>query len=278
MNWGTLTAVVAKKIVVTEPIEEKTAAETASPPDEPITKAEPDTTEEPTEIPSPNTSKDTPGDTLESTPSEPTEDFADSGVPGQPENYQQIRARTLPTLLPSRHAQRAMKLPHRGSYLRSLSKWVRRRRRAVALLGMAAIVIIVGITAAHLFAKSSSNPLPQSLQQEVNFTLYYPHSRVGKYEYIAGSGAYTDGKLTYELGAGGPIIRISEQALSVQAPDLHQLPGFSVLQTPTGQAAIGASGNVLNGVVIAHKTLIILNGLGGVSRQDFTKTINNLGP
>ena len=149
-------------------------------------------------------------------------------------------------------------------------------RLYLKLVAGAVVVVVVVLAALAIFNRPAANPLPEALRKEVNFTLYYPHSKVGNYKYITDSGSYTGGKLTYELGAGDAVIRISEQALTVKAPDLHGLKGFSVFKAPAGQAAVYSNEGVLNGVIVTDKTLIILNGLSGVSMQDFTKTINSL--
>lgn len=234
---------VAKKIVVTESVEEEAAARVAPEANESDTAPEP--------------SLESPNYVSEASPPPPTpaENIASSGS----SPWQVRKPRVLPRLI---------------SPLGSLLRGIKRRRWTVALVGLA---VIVGIAVGHVLTKPASNPLPKSLQQEAKFPVYYPHSSVGKYKYVADSGNYVGGKLTYNLGAGAPVIRITEQALTVKAPDLHKLQGFSVFQTPAGQAAVGASGNVLNGILITDKTLIILNGLSGVNRQDFTRTISSLG-
>jgi len=132
-----------------------------------------------------------------------------------------------------------------------------------------------------LIHPARNDPLPQPVKQAVKFPVYYPQSTTTGYNFLAGSSDYTGGKLTYSVGSGnagdgGPYIRVSEQALSGQGPDLTKLPGFSTFQAPAGKAAVGTSGDVINAVLVTKKTLIILNGLDGVTQHDLTQVVNSM--
>lgn len=236
----------AKKIAVTEPVEEA-PVKAASPPDEPVIKEE--------------------------VKQEPLPDVPEPG-PQKPKVAPRYESKSLDRL-----ASGPRPLLHLDSHARGLARRAKYRSRAIGILGIVLVLVIVG---AYMLMKpaSSTNPLPQAVQQKADFTLYYPRSSTGEYKYLDGSSSYTGGKLTYNLGSssGGPFIHVSEQALSVQPPDLHKLQNFSVFQAPAGEAAVGANGNILNGVLIANKTLVILNGLGGVSMQDFIQIINDMQP
>lgn len=247
LNWDTLTPMVVKKIAVTEQSEEAPANETPAP-DEHDTKDESLSDEAPTDAPEPGPHE-----------SSETEDRPELQPLGQP-----VRKSGLPRRL--------------SFFIRNRLKRIKLQRRALVLLGG---VIIIGIaigTVLLIKSANSSNPLPEAVKHKVKFTLYYPRSGTGKYKYLPGSSGYASGKLTYNLGANGRLIHVSEQALSVNPPDLHALKNFSVFKAPAGEAAVGANGNVLNGVLIANKTLIILNGLGDVSMQDFIQVINDMQP
>ena len=246
---------VAKKIAVIEQSDESPAS-VASPPDESPVK----TASLPDE---PDIQEETKGKPL-----------ADIRRPGllQSEAVRPYESRSLDRLASS--PRPLLKL---ASYTRNSGQSIKRRLRIAGLTGVALLLLIGGVYVL-IKSTSSANPLPKSVQQKVDFTVYYPKSSTGEYKYLDGSSSYASGKLTYNLGSGGPLIHVSEQTLSVQPPNLHDLQNFSVFQAPAGEAAVGANGNVLNGVLIANKTLIILNGLGGVTMQDFIQTINNMQP
>ena len=253
---------VAKKIAVTEESEEALVG-VASLPEEPDTKpVEPDTKEEVKQEPR--------TDIPEPSPPKPEADHQEADHHYGPELSDRLASKP-------RKSKKSKPLLRVASSARGLGRWMKRRPRTAGVLGVILILLIAGV---YLLIKptSSSNPLPKPLQQQVNFTVYYPTSRTGDYQYLPDSSSYAGGKLTYNLGTGGPLIHVSEQALSVQPPNLHDLQNFSVFQAPAGEAAVGVSGNVLNGVLIADKTLIILNGLGGVNMQDFIQTIDNMKP
>lgn len=154
-----------------------------------------------------------------------------------------------------------------------------RRRYQVAAIAVMAILVTVGI---YLLLKPN-NPLPKADTKLAKFTVYYPHSNGSGYTYVPGSASFTAGQLTYSLepkntrvGAGGPIIRITEQALSGQGPNLSALTNFTLMKVPAGHAAIGNNGTIINGVIVTKKTLIILNGLDGAPRTALTQIMKSM--
>ncbi len=145
------------------------------------------------------------------------------------------------------------------------------RRYQLIAIGIMLILVITGI---YLLLEPS-NPLPKADIRLAKFKVYYPKSNTSGYIYISGSANFAAGQLTYSLepknsyvGAGGPIIRITEQALKGEGPNLSALTNFTLLKEPAGNAAVGNNGAIVNGVVVTKKTLIIVNGIDGATKQD----------
>ena len=157
------------------------------------------------------------------------------------------------------------------------------RFKKVPLILIIGVVVLVAIVGVYLL-KKPSNPLPASVTQKVTFSVYYPKPNSSGYGYSTGSGSYAAGKLSYSLvpknttrtEGNGAFVRVSETAIQGQGPDLHLLPNFSVFQVPAGEAAVSPDGQVINGVIVTKKTMIILNGLGGVRRQDLIQIMNSM--
>lgn len=149
-------------------------------------------------------------------------------------------------------------------------KMYRRRYQLAAI----AIMLILVISGVYLLLEPT-NPLPKADMRLAKFKVYYPKSNTSGYTYISGSANFTAGQLTYSLepknshvGAGGPIIRITEQALKGKGPNLSALTNFTLLKEPAGNAAVGNNGAIVNGVIVTKKTLIIVNGIDGATKQD----------
>lgn len=259
-----------KKIVVIEQAGGETVTSSSTPLDKPTTDettADKITADEPTN--SEPIEKEEPKE-----PEEPNDVSAEVSVesepnPGGPETLKQ-KARKA-------HAPAPL-----ITYIRKFLKVKKLRlHRKTVVVGLVIILVLVGIYLIVKPTSSQSNPLPASVKQRVKFSLYYPQSPADGYKYLAGSSNYISGKLTYNLGPGStsdgnPVIRVSEQALVGQGPDLNKLPNFSIFQAPAGQAAVGTNGDVVNGVLVTHKTLIILNGLNGVTENELKQAIDNM--
>lgn len=255
-----------KKIVVVEQAEEEAVASSPPPLGDPIddeTTANEITTAEPTTDESIEEESKEPNDVSAEIPVEPEPHLDQPETPDH-----KARKASAPALL----------FVHIRNILKAIKPRLRRETVGVSL---AIILVLAGI---YLIAKPSSsysNPLPTSVKHKAKFSLYYPQSTANGYKYLTGSSNYINGKLTYTLGPGStldgnPVIRVSEQALVGQGPDLSKLPNFSIFQTPAGQAAIGTNGDVVNGVLVTNKTLIILNGLNGVTANELKQAIDSM--
>lgn len=158
-------------------------------------------------------------------------------------------------------------------------KKVKVGRRAL----IAGVVVIVVVAGGLYFLNSKYNdPLPTTVTKQVGFKVYYPQSSDNEYKLAPQSASYADGKLSYSVTlpshseGASPFIRVSETALVGKGPDVTQLPNFKVFDAPAGKAAVSPNGQVLNGVLVTNKTLVILNGLGGVTQQDLMQFIKSM--
>jgi hypothetical protein len=145
------------------------------------------------------------------------------------------------------------------------------------------VVLLIAIFGGLYLLLTPNNPLPKKDTQLAKFKVYYPKSNSSGYAYAAGSASFTAGQLTYSLtpknthvGAGGPVIRITEQALSGSGPNLNALTDFTIMKEPAGNAAVGNNGTIVNGVIVTKKTLIILNGIDGASKQDLLQIMKSM--
>lgn len=145
------------------------------------------------------------------------------------------------------------------------------------------LVLLIAIVGGLYLLLKPTNPLPKADTQLAKFKVYYPKSNSSGYTYAPGSAGFTAGQLTYSLtpknshvGAGGPIIRITEQVLSGSGPNLNALTDFTVMKEPAGNAAIGNNGVIVNGVIVTKKTLIILNGIDGATRQNVLQIMKSM--
>lgn len=155
------------------------------------------------------------------------------------------------------------------------------KRRSVVLISLAVLAVVIGIY--FLVKPSYTTPLPKSVTQQASFKAYYPQSSDNTYAYAPNSASYVDGKLSYTIvlknahtEGASPFVRVSETALVGKGPDLTQLPNFTVFNAPAGKAAISPDGQVLNGVLVTDKTLVILNGLGGITRPELMQIIKSM--
>lgn len=145
------------------------------------------------------------------------------------------------------------------------------------------IVLLVAIGGGLYLLLKPNNPLPKTDTKLAKFTVYYPKSNGSGFSYASGSASFTAGELTYSLepknspvGAGGPIIRINELAIKGTGPNLNALTDFTLMKVPAGNAAIGNNGSILNGVIETKKTLIILNGLDGTTKQQLLDVMKGM--
>lgn len=172
--------------------------------------------------------------------------------------------------------------PHQGSKFNALKpKRATFGRRSLVIVALVVIVLVAG--AYFLLKPSYSIPLPKSVTQQATFKVYYPQSTSNAYTYAPNSANYAAGKLMYTVTlkkahteGASPFVRVSEQPLVGKGPDLNLLPNFTVFNAPAGKAAISPDGQVLNGVLVTDKTLVILNGLGGVTHQDLVQFIKSM--
>jgi hypothetical protein len=268
---------VAKRIPISEKPEKATVPATP-----PVDETEID---KPTELEEPSTDV---SQTDAPQPSDPQPDPTQTDSPETVLDEQSVtqyeseadQPSTEPTPEPPRQLDIKPRVPSRRKpKFGKLKSVIPKKKRWIAVFGLIIIVAIAGV----LHLKKPSSPLPVSVTQKAKFSVYYPKPNSSGYTYLAGSSSYAAGKLSYSLGpknapagSGGAFVRISEQPLSGNGPDLHSLPSFTVFKVPAGEAAVGPDGQVLNGVIVTKKTLIILNALGGVSRQDLIQIINNM--
>lgn len=145
------------------------------------------------------------------------------------------------------------------------------------------IVLLIAIAGGLYLLLTPSNPLPKVDTNLAKFKVYYPKSNASGFTYAAGSANFTAGQLTYSLepkntppGTGGPIIRINEVAIKGTGPNLSDLTNFTVMKVPAGNAAIGSNGSILNGVIETKKTLIILNGLDGATKDQLLDVMKSM--
>lgn len=153
--------------------------------------------------------------------------------------------------------------------------------RKAIIAGLIAIVVIAGV---YVFAnRNYSDPIPTSVTKQTGFKVYYPQSSNNAYTLAPNSANYADGKLSYSVtlknthsNGANPFVHVSETKLVGKGPDLNSIPNFTVFNAPAGKAAISPDGQVVNGVLVTNKSLVIVNGLGGVSRQDLMQLIKSM--
>lgn len=249
--YGTLTSMATKKIVVSDQPEEPEVP--ATPPADETSANE----SEAAEASSTDTQETQQSDTEASEPSE----SPDVVPPEQSEAPSDAES-------PKHDGLKALHFP---------------KGRSAVLIGLAVIAVIVG--AYFLLKPNYTDPLPKTVtKQATTFTVYYPQSSSNAYTYAPNSATYADNKLSYTVTlknthsaeGANPFVHVSEQALVGKGPDLTQLPSFTVFNAPAGKAAVSPDGQVVNGVLVTDKTLVILNGLGGVTQQQLEQIIKSM--
>lgn len=96
------------------------------------------------------------------------------------------------------------------------------------------------------------------------------------YIYMKDTATFQIGQVFYKFANGKKKVTVNEQPLTQNKPDLSLLAGYTLFDSPVGKAAVGTNLGEPTAVVVTDTTVITMNSIGGVSRQDLTSAINNL--
>jgi hypothetical protein len=171
--------------------------------------------------------------------------------------------------------------PHQGPNFGTLKPKKVMVGRKTLIAGAVVVVLVAG---GYVFNNSKyTDPLPTSVTNQISFKVYYPQSSDKEYALAPQSASYADGKLSYTVTlknnhseGASPFVRVSETAIVGKGPDVTHLPNFKVFNASAGKAAVSPNGQVMNGVLVTNKTLVILNGLGGVTQDQLMQIIKSM--
>lgn len=131
--------------------------------------------------------------------------------------------------------------------------------RVALWIGVAAAVVIF-IAGVFIFMHRNTDPLPAALEKNAGFPLYYPSPVPAGYSYRKGSGKLNGNIVFYEMQSGNDVLSVSEQPTPPNPPDLAHLAGFTSLQTPAGNTAIGMTLGQPIAIILSNTTLITITG------------------
>lgn len=124
------------------------------------------------------------------------------------------------------------------------------------------IVFVVVSAGGCLWKKTTSDnkPFTANTFKQTNFVLYYPTVMPSNYHKLKGSENIYDNILFFDLTNGKQVIKISEQKVPTNPPNLDGLLEFKKVQTIAGKAVIGKEGTRVKGVLLSTTTLITISG------------------
>lgn len=183
-----------------------------------------------------------------------------------------------PAYSPPSAQQTAQPLPHYGTSVNAKSK---RKPKVKPTLIVGIVLAAAAIFGAGYLLKSSSassaeKGIPASITRQVNYSLYFPSPMPHGYTYMKDTATFQIGEVFYKFSNGRKRVTVKEEPINGNKPDLNLLVGYTRLNTPVGQAAVGTSVGQPTAVVVTKTTVITMNTIGGVSQNDLKVAINNL--
>jgi hypothetical protein len=138
------------------------------------------------------------------------------------------------------------------------------------------ILIIVSSLFVYFMQAKDSNPFPKNIRTSINFPLYYPLPLPNEYSLSKTSLKNSNGIIFYSLNNGKKTILISEQTVPSKPPDLAHIEDFKHIAVSAGDAATGLNGGQPTALLLTDTTLITITGLGGVSENNISDTLQNM--
>src|SRR6266540_1342975 len=144
------------------------------------------------------------------------------------------------------------------------------RRRWLVGVGCLLFLGALGV-GASLFIRNSG-PIPSLIRQRTRFTLYYPTNMPQGYGIQKNTIRLDTGVVFYSLANDKRQVRVSQQTLPANPPNLDTLGGFRKIDATAGKAAVGANNSSPTAIILSNTTLITINGSPGTP-QDVVASI-----
>ena len=143
----------------------------------------------------------------------------------------------------------------------------------VLILSITLLVLIIGFFIWR--SNHVTSPLPKSVIEQINFSIYYPSDLPEKYSYDEDSASYTNNSLIYTLDGPSDVI-ITQQPNPKEKILFEKLGGFTPTGTPVGQAYIGEVNERLVVLAQTSTTLITITASLDTPKTVLSEITQNL--
>lgn len=150
--------------------------------------------------------------------------------------------------------------------------------RKLLTLSAAGLLAIAAIFGAGYLLRGSDNSkgIPASITRQVNYDLYFPSPMPGGYVYMKNTATFQIGQVYYKFASGKKRVTVVEQPIPDPKPNLNLMQGYEQFDTPIGKAAIGVNLGETQAVVVTPTTVITMNTIGGVTKDELRSAVSNL--
>ena len=145
------------------------------------------------------------------------------------------------------------------------------------------IIAVSGIFAISLFgagylykSSGSADGIPNKIIKQVDYTLYFPSPMPAGYTYMKDTATFQIGQVYFKFSDGKKRVTVKEEPMTDPKPNLDLLQGYEKMDTPFGKAAVGMTFGHPTAIVVTHSTVITMNTIGGVTKDELKTAISNL--
>jgi hypothetical protein len=140
------------------------------------------------------------------------------------------------------------------------------------------VLAIAAIFGAGYLLRGSDNSkgIPASITRQVNYDLYFPSPMPSGYVYMKNTATFQIGQVYYKFASGKKRVTVVEQPIPDPKPDLNLMQGYDQFDTSVGKAAIGTNLGETQAVVVTPTTVITMNTIGGVTKDELRSAVSNL--